>query len=526
MMSLSARISKFIPQKTKLIGLDLGSSTIKLAEFTHQEGKFTLVRLAMEEIDLQKDAQKSQVGLLKKLFADVDLKATQVNVVINSSLATTRISTIPFIPRAEIPQALKWEMKDSVSFSLDQAAVDYEIIQEVVEAGVKKLKIAAAFVPQETVAQNLDLLAEAGIRPSLFTLSGFALKNIIDHLYPNQTVAVLDIGYSFSELFIFQNKELVFNRKLPVSGQSFTQELTQALVSSIGKTQLSLTEAEQIKRKYGLPDAANSQVLEGKITNAQLLSLLRPNQEKLSVEIERSFDFYREKVQANEVERLVLLGGGSKLNNLAKLLSGDLDLPVELGDPLKQFSQTSPDAHAFAQAVGAAFAAAGAVNLLPVEIKEQTKILVKRSSFKALITAVVVILILLYTGMRIRLGVYGQRITAAQLELRAIAPHKGEVQKKASLALALQECVFWSDALKEIANLIPGQIRLTDIDSDQRELLLKGEIKTSELTEEKVLTQFMSSLEGGIFQQVQLVASKKGAAPDSLYSFELKLGVE
>jgi type IV pilus assembly protein PilM len=536
MIKIPVQISKFFPKKERFIGLDMGRSSIKLAEFAQQAGKLSLRRLKLQEIDLQKDAQPAQLDALKDLFAGIDTKEAKINVVVNSARSTTRILTIPYMPKSEIPHALQWEMKKFISFSVDEAVLDYEILQEVLQGGVKKLKVAIACSPQKTINEYLGLLNQAGIQPDLFTQPGFALKNIIATLIPkkNQTIAVLDIGCTFSELFIFQGKELAFSRKMPVAGQNFTQGMSQALVSDLGKTQLSPQEAEGIKRKYGIPDSGSSGLLEGKITSNQLLSLLRPNLEKLATELERSFDFYREKEHGSRVEGLILLGGGSNLKNLAKILAESLNIPVELGSPLTGLHLSGPSllkdtaeaGHRFASGLGAALSPAGGVNLLPVEIKEQTKVLVKRSSLKALVTAVIVISILSYIGMKIRLRVDGQRIAATRLQLSALAPHIEGVQKQAVLVGVLGGRIYCGDVLKEIGNRIPHEIRLTTMDLQQKRLSLKGEIRSVGKAFEEVLSEFMDSLEKGIFKEANLVSTKKGLSLSSPSTFELSLTFE
>ena len=535
MLEIPVQISKFLAKKDRVIGLDMGSCSIKLAELTCQQGKLVLSKLKLQKIDSHKDKQEGQLDALKSLFRDINTKEAKINVVINCSQSCTKISVIPFMPKSEILQALKWEMRNFISFSIEKAVLDYKILQEIAEGGIKKLKVAVACCPQETVDRYLDLLSLAHIEPSLFTQHGFALKNVISGLYPkeNKAVALLDIGYTFSELVIFQDRELVFSRKLPVAGQDFTQEMTQALVSDHGKTELTLEEAESIKKKYGIPGSDDSKILEGKIASAQLISLLRPNLEKLVTEIERSFAFYREKEQGAVVELLLLLGGGSNLKNLTKNLNERLGIPVQLGNPLVAFPSSEPSilndepeiAHSFASALGTALASPGDINLLPIEIKQQTKLLIKRSSIKALVTAVVVILILVYTGMRIRLGIYDKRVAVAELELRALSPQIEELPKQAFLGSILNQRVYWSDALKEISNFIPEPVYLTEMNAKENLLTLKGEIKSPGLAGEQFLTAFMCSLEKGVFKEVNLI-STKDSPEDKLNTFELRLGIE
>jgi type IV pilus assembly protein PilM len=526
---------KFLPTKDRLVGLDIGTRSIKLAELTRQQGKIVLSNLKLQEIDSSIDNQKAQLDAIKNLFRGINTKDAKINVVINCSASCTKISVIPLMPKSEILQALKWEMKNFISFPIDKAVMDYQILKEIAEGGVKKLKVAVACCPQETVDKYLDLLSQAGIGPSLFTQHSFALKNVINNLYSkdNKTIAVLDVGYNFSELLIFQDGEFVFSRKLPVAGQDFTQEMTQSLTSARGKTELSMEEAESIKKKYGLIGSDDSRVLDNKITSTQVISLLRPNLEKLVTEIERSFAFYREKEQGSAVESLVLLGGGSNLKNLAENLNESLGIPVQIGNPVAAFALGEPSlrddeletANRFASALGVALAPSGDINLLPIEIKQQTRLLIKRSSIKALVTAVIVILVLVYMVMTIRLGIYDKRIAAAELELKALLPQTEELPKQAFIGSILNQRICWSDALKEISNLIPGQVCLTEMNAQENILGLKGQIKSDAMVREQVLTGFMRSLEKGIFKEVKLV-STKDSSKENLNTFELRLGVK
>jgi len=535
MSKTSIEISKFLSKRNRLIGLDMGSCSIKLAELADHRGEFILSQLRLQEIDSRKDNQGYQLDALKVLFRDINTRNARINVVINCSQSCTKIFVIPFMPKSEILQALEWQIRNCISFPIDQVVLDYEILQDIVEGGVKKLKVAVACCPRETVKKYLDLLSHAGIQPSLFTQHSFALKNVIEGLCSNEnkTVALLDIGGNLSELVIFQDGELAFSRKLPVTGCDFTEEMTHALVSERGKTELTLEEAESIKRKYGIHDSDDSQMLDATVTSVQLVSFLRPNLEKLVTEIERSLAYYREKEHGAPVELLVLLGGGGNLKNLTKHLSETLRIPVQLGNPLADFPSDGPSvlngkpetAHYFASALGAALASPSDINLLPVEIRQQTRLLIKRSSIKALVTAVVVILVLVYAGMRIKLETYDKRVAAAELELGALSPQIEELPKQAFLCSILHKRIYWSDALKEVSNLIPEPACLTEMNAKENMLTVKGEIKSPGLVREQILTEFMGSLEKGIFNKVELISTKE-SSEGTLNTFELKLKIE
>jgi len=228
-----------------------------------------------------------------------------------------------------------------------------------------------------------------------------------------------------------------------------------------------------------------------------------------------------------------LLGGGSNLKNLAENLNENMGIPVQIGNPVAAFalgeSSLRDDeletTNRFASALGAALIRPDDINLLPVEIKQQTRLLIKRSSIKALVTAVFVILVLVYAGMRIRLGTYDKRIATAELELKALSPGIEELSKQAFIVNILNGRVYWSDVLKEISNRIPELVYQTEINVKEKTLTLKGEIKSPALVREQVLTGFMRSLEKGIFKEVKLVTTKD-SSEENLNTFELKLKIE
>jgi len=227
------------------------------------------------------------------------------------------------------------------------------------------------------------------------------------------------------------------------------------------------------------------------------------------------------------------LGGGSNLKDLTKTLSESLHIPVKLGDNLERFPSVEslllndkPETiNRFTSAIGAALASPRSINLLPIEIKQQTKLLIKRSTIEALVTAAFVILILVYTGMRIKLGNYQKRLAAAETELTALSTQSKEMPTRIFLQSILTQRPYWSDVLKEISNIIPEQIRLTEMNAQDNTLTLRGQIKSQGPTKENFLTGFIRTLEKGIFKEVNLI-SQKNSIEDKLSHFELKLELE
>ena len=119
-----------------------------------------------------------------------------------------------------------------------------------------------------------------------------------------------------------------FSRKINITGLDFTRCLTSALSTKTGKVELTLQEAEWVKKEFGIPSASEDYLIKGKITANQAISLLRPKLEQLIKEITRSFDFYYDKNHDAKIDKMVLFGGGTMLKRLPEFLNAELGLPV------------------------------------------------------------------------------------------------------------------------------------------------------------------------------------------------------
>jgi len=174
-------------------------------------------------------------------------------------------------------------------------------------------------------------------------------------------------------------------------------------------------------------------------------------------------------------------------------------------------------------ATGAALTEGKGINLLPPEIKEETKRVVKRGTIEAIATAVILISVLLYIGIRIQLGNFEKRISVAKLELSSLQPQfkQAEAYQLANTVLAHEP--HWEDIFKELSNLIPDNIHLTNMNMKDNIITMKG-IVASEGGEE-ILSDFILTLEKGIFKNVKLV-STKDLKDEVGNEFELKCWVD
>jgi len=506
-------------KKAYVIGLDIGSSSIKLAQFVEKDGQLRLLKAELKEIEESASddlREKEYVEVLKYLFRDIDIKKSKIIVSINCPQTAIKKVIAPYIPITELREGIRLDAKNYFPFPIDQSLLDFEIVGDIVEKGIRKYEVLIGVSPKKTVDRYLSLLGKAGIKPGSFISSSYALQRLVEYLpaKENKTRCFIDMGRLYTELIVVQGSRLVFTRKIPAAGNDFTVTMTGVLISDRGKTQLSMDEAERIKRETGIPSEIESKIIDDKISTAQILSMFTQPLEQLVSEIERCFDYYREETGGGRIDSVVLFGGGSSLGGLVKYLSEALGMEVRLGDPLEGLKieegalhERDRISHLLAGAVGSALSARPGINLLPPEIKEEVKLLVKRGTLEAIATAVILILVLMYIGMRIQLNNFQKKISVTRLEFCSLRPGLKEAQAQILMDTLLMNEPYWEDVFKELSNLVPAHIRLTNFSMKDNSIFMKGVVASSP-DSVKFISDFMLTLEKGIFNNVTLVGTR------------------
>ena len=160
-----------------------------------------------------------------------------------------------------------------------------------------------------------------------------------------------------------------------------------------------------------------------------------------------------------------------------------------------------------ALAIGAGLSGTKGINLLPPEIKEETKRTFKRATVQAVAAGVILTLVLVYIGMTIKLTSFQKRIAVAKMELLSLQPQMKRAEAQNLTNKILRDEPYWEDVFKELSNTIPGNIYLTGFIMKGKTIKMLGVAASSE--PEEILSGFMLGLEKGIFKSVRLIVAKE-----------------
>ena len=358
----------------KFLTLNIGASTVSLAEYEGGSGSLTLVNYGTATLAAPLDSGNAEAILtpaLLEIVREKGIKPGHVSVSVSGQMVFPRFAAIPAAGGAEkFEQMVRYEIEQNIPFPIDEMICDRQVLGDTAE-GDKSVLIVAAKVEQ--IEAITAALQSSGFEPDVIDVAPIALTNAFRANRPDETgcTVMLDIGYKTTSLVIIEGDKF-YNRSIPVAGYTVTKELASAL----GVT---LEEAETIKRE-------NAYVSLGGVTEDEdetldrISKVCRAVLTRLHAEISRSINFYRSQQGGGTPVKLYVTGGSALLPQLAEFFQDSLQLEVEFFNPFEAIG-TAPsidaealgtDAAFLAPTAGLALHAAGmapiAINLMPGSI--------------------------------------------------------------------------------------------------------------------------------------------------------------
>ncbi len=291
-----------------VIGLDIGESTIKLVEVEREDGQFCLKKIVIADTPIGAVKEGKLVGVetiydsLNNLLDQSNFETKDVVAAISGEEIITRNIEVPNMPQEELKETIKWEAEEQIPIPIDQVVYDYEILERKKDGGYKLLVIA---VERSLIDKYLELFEMLKLKPLAIEIEPLALARVIEQSYAEETIGVIDIGVSNTDISILHNGKLLFTRTIGFGGEDITEDIAE-------NNDLSFEEAEEYKRKNNL--------FMGESINLVLRNM--------STEIYRSLDYFQVKNRDYDIERLILVGGGGKLKGLADHLTTEFGVEV------------------------------------------------------------------------------------------------------------------------------------------------------------------------------------------------------
>jgi type IV pilus assembly protein PilM len=311
-----------------VVGLDIGSSSVKAVELMPRPHGFELLNLGIAPLPAEAIVDGAFlnsgaiVDAIREALQSGGIKAKRAAAAVSGHSVIVKKISVPAMTLEELEESIRWEAEQYIPFDVNEVNLDFEVLQPGdTDTPMDVLLVAAK---RDLVDDYVNVISEAGLQPSVVDVAGFAVENAFEANYdtnPEEVVALVNIGAQVVNINVVVGGVPAFTRDITAGGNQYTAEIQRAL--SVG-----FEEAERIK--IGEPRGADSQ----DVVPQEVEQAMRSVSDQLVAEITRSLDFFAATAADTRIGRVLLAGGSSRVSGLDRLFRERSGLEVELLNPL------------------------------------------------------------------------------------------------------------------------------------------------------------------------------------------------
>lgn len=311
----------------KRLVLDVGSSAVRVCELSQTKAGYQVTRYAQREIPVtpsmaESDREAATLTTLRTLLKELKIRHKKTVFAVPGQSVFTRTRALPPVPEHKVTQIVRYEIQQQIPFSLDQIALDYQVLNRT-EAGGYEVLMAAIKV--DVVEKHVNIINALKRTIDTVDVAPIAAYNWLKHAgefgEEGECVALVDIGAATTEIVIERDNQFRFTRSLNLGGNNITTAIAEGF-------NLSWEDAEKVKRERGFAPTGDAQ-RDGK--GGEVIGKVL---KRLVSELNRSISFFRTQPGGGTVSRIVLTGGCACLRNIVPYLQKELGIEVRIAQPL------------------------------------------------------------------------------------------------------------------------------------------------------------------------------------------------
>lgn len=317
-------------KQKSLVGLDIGSNSIKAVELKGTKQGYELVSFGLEQLpaDTVVDGAimdaPAVASAISKIFDEQKIKTKNVATSVSGHSVIVKRITLPYMTEEELYDRIQAEASQHIPFDIADVNLSYQILEQM----DTQMDVLLVAVKREKILNHTSVLAQAGKTAAVVDIDAFALQNCFLANYQadvaqgmEQTIALLNVGASVMSINIMRGEIPLFTRDVSVGGNQYTDALQKEL-------DLGFEDAERLKLGESVAGVGDE----------QKASILRSVSDILILEIQKTFDFFRATASGENIQRIYVAGGTARVPGLAELLREEFAMPVEELYPFRKVS--------------------------------------------------------------------------------------------------------------------------------------------------------------------------------------------
>jgi type IV pilus assembly protein PilM len=323
------RTFSLFKKSRSVVGLDIGSSAVKAVELKAAGKGYRVAAFGTEPIPPDSIVDGAIIDSaavaesIRRVFESKAFKTKEVAASLSGSAVIVKKISLPVMTPTELDESIYWEAEQYIPFDIQDVNLDYQILDAGSGPDAKgTMEVLLVAAKKEKIADYTGVIAQAGRTPVVVDVDAFALQNAYELNYgfePNAVVVLLNAGASAININIIANGQSVFTRDISLGGNAYTEAVQREL-------NLPFDSAELLKK--GAPvDGA---------TFEDVVPVLRAMTENVLLEVQKTFDFYKATATTEQISRIMLSGGASRVDGFADALQERFSTPVEMFDPFRK----------------------------------------------------------------------------------------------------------------------------------------------------------------------------------------------
>lgn len=304
-------------RKKSLLGLDIGTASVKAVELTRVGQSLVITGMGKAEIE----SPESVGEAINKALKEGNIKSKRTCSAVSGRSVIHRQVPMMTIPDSELKQAMEYEADKYIPFDVSEVQLDAQRLkeggqEEAAPSGQMKVLLVAA--KKSLIEEHIHLLQSVGLTSAVVDVdflalgNAFELRNLSLGINDTEVRALVDIGASKTDINIMRGNASLFQREIFMAGN----DLTEAVAKRFGEDP---KDVEKMKKDPG-----------GALESMQ--DAMLPVLEDIGSEIRLSFD-YHENQYDQEVKEVYISGGSVLFPGLDTMLSQIFNLPIKVWDP-------------------------------------------------------------------------------------------------------------------------------------------------------------------------------------------------
>ena len=310
----------------KLVGIDIGTTSIKTAELSRSGRSIMVDRYAVEPLTpgLIIDNNIKDIGAvsdsLKRALKRSGSKAKRGAVCVSSNSVISKLVTVQSdLEEDELESFVEIEADRVVPYSLDEVNIDFiNMGKSTKSVGEDDIQIVVC--RKNVVEDMVAVLESADIEPAVVDVDTFTLGRVYSLVNQGlvgagakRTSAMIDFGSNTSRFMVYHNNNLIYSRETPFGGRQLI---------------------ESINQKYGMPqDEALVALRKNDLPDSFKVEVLKPFVKTLVQEILRALQFFYSSSTYNDIDELMIAGGCAHIGNIEKILEKRVEVPTVVVNP-------------------------------------------------------------------------------------------------------------------------------------------------------------------------------------------------